>query len=230
MVAALAFKLAFMSQDAELPEAKMGQVQLVSLVAGAEPNGGPDEQEAMQKAHLAFLEGLWTDRKALVLGPIAEGGNLRGLVVLDVEKPELARDIMAKDPWVTSGALNIETQTWFMAKNYILKGPKFMDLTKVWFGTLTRPEGLQSVDEEQAKKLQEGHMANIVAMAKSGLLLIAGPIADGGALRGIFVFKDVPQNDIRKAVQNDPLIKQGRLKLTLKQWSVAKGSFLLGRD
>lgn len=73
-------------------------------------------------------------------------------------------------------------------------------------------------------------MANIMAMAQSRLLLLAGPIATPGPLRGIFIFKHAPRKEILEAVEKDPLIKGGRLKLELVEWHVPKGSFILEKD
>jgi len=211
----------------DLPEVKMGKGQLVFLV---EPDGQVpkvDHAESLQAGHLKNLEDLWSKRKALVLGPFAESGKRKGLVVLDVETAKEAHDILADDPWVKAGQLKIETHTWFFAKNYVLKGTKFMDLETFWFGTLERPKDVPKISDEEAKKIQEGHMANITAMAKSGALLIAGPMMEDGPLRGVFIFKDMDRAEIEKLTANDPAIKSGRLKMNLSKWMAQKGSFLL---
>lgn len=126
MLTTLALALT-LSQDQALPEAKMGQVQLVMLMAGKELNLSAEDESKHQADHLKGLQDLWSDRKALTLGPVEGEGKLRGLLVVDEEKPEAAEKLLANDAWVSSGALKLETKTWFMAKNYIVKAPKFMD-------------------------------------------------------------------------------------------------------
>lgn len=134
---------------------------------------------------------------------------------------------MADDPMVKSGELALETHTWFFAKNYIVKGAEFAKDGQYWFGRLDRASAnLPKLSEEEGNKLQDGHMANIIKMANEGALLIAGPLAEPTDFRGIFIFNDLPKADIDKLTAVDPLIKSGRLKLTLYKLRAPRGSFL----
>jgi uncharacterized protein len=78
----------------------------------------------------------------------------------------------------------------------------------------------QSTPETQ--KIQEGHMAHIGAMAKSGKLILAGPFSDGGDLRGMFVFKTSAE-EARQLAEQDPAVKSGRLALEWHPWYSAEG-------
>lgn len=78
----------------------------------------------------------------------------------------------------------------------------------------------QSTPETQ--KIQQGHMAHIGAMAKSGKLLLAGPFIDGGELRGMFVFK-TDAAEAKRLAEQDPAVKSGRLVLEWHAWYSAKG-------
>jgi uncharacterized protein YciI len=74
----------------------------------------------------------------------------------------------------------------------------------------------------ETKKLFEGHMANIEAMAKSGKLLIAGPMdadpADKTAVAGIFLF-DVPtKEEVVEMMKGDPAIEAKRLVPEVLTW------------
>ena len=74
----------------------------------------------------------------------------------------------------------------------------------------------------ETKKLFEGHMANIEAMAKTGKLLIAGPMdadpADKTAVAGIFLF-DVPtKEEVIALMQGDPAIAAKRLVPEVLTW------------
>ncbi|MBS1715026.1 MAG: hypothetical protein JST30_11895 [Armatimonadetes bacterium] len=223
----LPFLALSLSVQQDLPEVKMGKGQLVFLI---EPDGQwpkVGDPEELQAGHLKNLERLWSSRKALVVGPFAEPGKRKGLVVLDVETAKEAEEMLADDPWIKAGRLKLETHTWFFAKNYVKKGTAFMDLDDFWFGTLERPADVPKISDEEAKTVQAGHMANITSMAKSGALLIAGPMMEDGTLRGIFVFKDMERSKIDEMAAKDPAIKAGRLKLTLTKWKAQKGSFLL---
>jgi uncharacterized protein len=75
---------------------------------------------------------------------------------------------------------------------------------------------------EEAKRIQEGHMANIRRMAEAGRLIVAGP-TKGDDLRGIFIFKGGSMDEIQAMVNDDPAVKAGRLVVTLYPWYAAKG-------
>lgn len=230
MIATLLLPLLVATQDppkAELPPAQMTRGQLVFLV---EPETKPKiegDGAEQQLRHLEFLEGLWRSGKALLVGPFQNAGARKGLVLLDVQSPDEAKKLLADDPWVKAGQLTTECHTWFYAKNYVKKGEKFLDIHRLWFGTLERPAKAPEVSPEESAKIQEGHMANIKKMAESGALYIAGPFVEDTPLRGVFIFKNMERAEIEKLAAEDPAIKAGRLELKLVPWFTAKGSFLL---
>jgi uncharacterized protein len=78
----------------------------------------------------------------------------------------------------------------------------------------------QSTPETQ--KMQQAHMAHINAMAKTGKLILAGPFADSGPLRGMFVFKATAE-EAKELAEQDPTVKAGRLVLEWHPWYSAKG-------
>lgn len=69
--------------------------------------------------------------------------------------------------------------------------------------------------KEEAQRIQEGHMKNINKMAEEGILYIAGPFLEDANERGIFIFKDVDDEIIKSKLNDDPAIKEGRLKYIL---------------
>ena len=74
----------------------------------------------------------------------------------------------------------------------------------------------------ETKKMFEGHMANIEAMAASGKLLIAGPMdadpADKTAVAGIFLFDVKTKEEVVELMKNDPAIAAGRLQPEILSW------------
>ena len=71
---------------------------------------------------------------------------------------------------------------------------------------------------EEARTLQRAHMENINRMAAEGKLIIAGPFADDGPIRGIYVF-DVPTVAEAEALtKTDPAIQAGSLAMELHPW------------
>ena len=79
----------------------------------------------------------------------------------------------------------------------------------------------------ETKKLQEAHMAHIGAMAKTGKLILAGPLADAGDAAGIFVFDTASIDEARAWCDSDPAIAAGRFQVKLWKWYSAKGIGIL---
>lgn len=214
---------------AQPPKPEMKAIQLVFFVDGPKSDAGTKAQLAKTQAdHLAFLERLWKERKALLVGPLLDSRPYRGIVALDVPDGEAARKLLLEDPYIRSGALDLVVYQWFTAVNYILQGPKFLDLDTLWFGVLRRADAPPKIGDEEAKAIQEGHMANINAMHQAGYLLLAGPVSSKAdeKMRGIFIFKGAEKKRVEELAAKDPAIARGRLKLDLYRWMTAKGSFL----
>lgn len=78
-------------------------------------------------------------------------------------------------------------------------------------------------DPEKAEALQSGHMENIGRLVEEGKLILAGPIADKGDMRGIFLFDTESVEDARAWCDTDPAVIAGVLRVELKPWLSAKG-------
>jgi uncharacterized protein YciI len=223
---AMATCLAFTPAGAgEEPEYRMITYQFVMLMTGPEQAPlSPEESRRIQRAHLDHLQKLEDEGKMLLVGPIADGGPLRGIAVLTVESTEEARAIFDSDPWVKMGRLQAEIHPWWAADGIMRKVDDIMDHTSCYLGLLRRPAGAPDFSEEKLAALQEGHMANINKMADSGDLVIAGPMGDDGVLRGIFVFRTPEEERIREMVAQDPSIQAGRLEMDLYRWTIPSGS------
>jgi uncharacterized protein YciI len=66
-------------------------------------------------------------------------------------------------------------------------------------------------------------MANIGRMWEEGALVAAGPMLDGGDLRGIFIFRADSAAQVRALAARDPAIQSGRLVLDLHTWLAPPG-------
>ena len=97
---------------------------------------------------------------------------------------------------------------------------------KEYFFVMLKKGPVRNQDKETTDKLQEGHMANINQMAKDGKLAIAGPFGDEGDWRGIFIFKTKTMDEARMLVEQDPMIKAGRLSYEIHSWWTMKGAKL----
>lgn len=71
---------------------------------------------------------------------------------------------------------------------------------------------------EEAQKLQAAHRANINRLAAEGKLVLAGPFADDGDLRGIYIFDVTTVAEAEALTKTDPAIQAGQLAMELHPW------------
>lgn len=101
--------------------------------------------------------------------------------------------------------------------------PKY-EMTTYYFCLLTKGPNSGTGTREEAAAIQAGHMANIRRLAEAGKLIVAGPFADGGEWRGIFIFKCASLEEAQALVATDPAVQAGRLKAEIHPWLTAKGN------
>jgi uncharacterized protein YciI len=100
-------------------------------------------------------------------------------------------------------------------------GPKF-EMVKYYFCLLTRGAKTDATQEEVAAAMR-GHMANMEKLSAAGKLLVAGPFADKGDWRGIFILKCDTLEEANALVATDPAVVAGLLKAEIHPWMTAKG-------
>lgn len=185
-----------------------------------------EESQKKQAAHLAYLEQLWLkDKKAVLLGPVMNGKDVRGIVVLDCPADE-ARILMDKDPFVSGGHLKAEIRPLMAADGFLRMPPKFMDLAEYTLGFFHRPaKELEKLPADVASRLQNDHLLNNKSMADRGALVWAGPFLDGTSLRGLLVFRSTDREKLKEMLDGDPLVKAGRLVYELFPAYTSKGAF-----
>jgi uncharacterized protein YciI len=71
---------------------------------------------------------------------------------------------------------------------------------------------------DEAAKLQAAHRANINRLAAEGKLVLAGPFADDGDLRGIYIFDVATVAEAEALTKTDPAIQAGQLVMELHPW------------
>ncbi|MFM6975399.1 MAG: YciI family protein [Sphingobacteriaceae bacterium] len=97
---------------------------------------------------------------------------------------------------------------------------------KQYFFVMLSRGAYQDQDKETLRNLQNGHMAHMQQMANAGKLNIAGPFADNGQWRGIWIFKTESIEETKLLVEQDPMVKAGRLKYEIHPWWSQKGAKL----
>jgi uncharacterized protein YciI len=208
------------------PKWEMKTFQFVMLKKGKATGLTEAEEGKRQQAHLAYLEKLvMKDDKAVLVGPLTDNGDIRGIIVLNTSAEE-AKAIVAADPWASTGALVADIRPLMAADKVMQKPPKFMDLVPYTVGFYKRAKGdLPKLSEDEGKRLQAAHLANNEKMWKAGYLTWAGPFLDNTELRGLLIFNTVDRKKLEAMLNEDPLVKAGRLVYELHPGMTSKGVF-----
>lgn len=87
------------------------------------PNRNQDSVTAdrIQREHLLFLTRMYNEGHALMLGPITDDSEIRGITVYNTKTAEEAKRLAEQDPAVIAGRLIIEVHPWYTIKGAILK-------------------------------------------------------------------------------------------------------------
>lgn len=182
------------------------------------------ELAKLQQNHLAHIFSLIDSDKAAIVGPLLDNQEIRGIIVFNTDSIELARTWESVDPAIQAGRFSMQYTKWFADKG-IMKHPDTpIVFAKYYFGLLKKGPLWTPAETDEVKKIQEGHMANINAMAKMGKLVLAGPFIDGGDNRGVFMFKTESLEEAQTLCTHDPAVQAGRLIVELHPWMVTKGS------
>jgi uncharacterized protein YciI len=67
------------------------------------------------------------------------------------------------------------------------------------------------------------HLAHLRSMWVAGKMVIAGPLLDDGATRGLAIYKVGSIEEARALASDDPAVKAGRLAVEVHPWMVQKG-------
>lgn len=192
--------------------------------------GKTPEHEKLMAGHLAHLGKMAQTGKLVAAGPFLDGGDIAGILIFHGTSVDEATALASEDPAVKAGHLALEVHPWLGTKGI---GTRFAEMARakpveqmpmvtLQFAFLTRGASWTPERTPETEKIQAGHMAHIGRMADAGKLIVAGPFANGGQLRGIFIFKATAE-EARALAADDPAVKAGRLALDVRPWMVAEG-------
>jgi len=75
-----------------------------------------------------------------------------------------------------------------------------------------------SVDKVAQDSLFHGHMNNMIRLANSGSLVVAGPFGKNDVYRGLFILNVTNFEDAKKLLQTDPAIAAKLLEPEMYLW------------
>ena len=112
--------------------------------------------------------------------------------------------------------------TFINKKNADSTAPE--EMKKYWLVLLYRGT-TRSQDSITAAKIQQAHMNNIERLAAEGKIIMAGPMAGKGDLRGIFIMDGKDSTEIASHIKVDSAVVTGRLRFEIHPWWTAKGKY-----
>ena len=205
------------------PKYEMGTFYVCLLLKPSNSTGSQTPPHLLEN-HFKHVQGLVESGKAAIAGPFRDDARIAGLVVLNASSPEEARAMAQADPLVNKAGFSVEVLKWWAAKGIMKPPAQPFKQTTYYFCFLRRGAKWTAERTPETQKLQEAHMANINAMAKTGKLVIAGPFEKAGEYAGVFVFKVGSLDEAKALAESDPAVKAGRLRTDVHPWLVGEGS------
>jgi len=205
------------------PAHKMVQFHMALLKHGPKWSGEENpETRRLHQEHVNYVLSLLESGKAVIAGPLTDGGDIDGVFVFRAKSADEAKAWAEGDPSVASGFRLAEMHPWW-SEDIFGKPTKPMKLTQTFLAFLMRGEKWTPEKTPATEEIQKGHMANINRLAEMKKLIAAGPFGDDGRLRGIFVFRVGSLEEAKTLTATDPAIQAGRLAMDIHPWMVPEG-------
>jgi len=100
-----------------------------------------------------------------------------------------------------------------------------MDFDHFTIGLLILNPNAPKLTEEEAKVLQDAHMAHLAKLHDEGVLLAAGPLQGlpDQDVRGLEIYRGSP-DEVRAVADQDPAVRAGRFVHRFLPWMVPGGA------
>ena len=105
------------------PQWAMRTYVLVLIYRGPTKFESDEENDAMQRAHLANNARLHEEGKLILAGPFRDKTDLRGIFLFDSESVEEVAGWCNEDPGIRSGWLRVEIHPWYSARGITIVPP-----------------------------------------------------------------------------------------------------------
>lgn len=94
-------------------ERGMRQYVFVVLKTGKAKIADAEKVKQLQAGHMKTISRLAEEGKLVLAGPFIEGGEMRGLYVLNVKTIAEAEDLVKTDPSIREGLFDVEFTRWY---------------------------------------------------------------------------------------------------------------------
>jgi uncharacterized protein len=206
-------------------EHKMVKFQMAIMKKGPKWESTPETQRnQILHQHLRNVIALLQSGKAVAAGPFGGDSDVAGLFILRAASTDEAKGWVDLDPAVKAGLMVPEVHPW-LSEDIFGKATMPLELNTVYFAFLKKGPNRKDGDDKtpEVQELQKAHLANIMRLAETKKLVMAGPFDDNGDLRGVFVFRVESLKEAQDLAATDPMIKIDRLKIEMYPWQVPVG-------
>lgn len=205
------------------PQPKMVEFHMALLKHGPKWTAAESpETTRMHQQHVMYVMSLLNSGKAILAGPLTDGGDIDGVFVFRSASAAEAKAWAEADPSVAAGFRTAEMHPWW-SEDIFNKPSAPMKLTPMYLCFLVRGDKWTPETTPLTEEIQKGHMANIGRLAETKKLIAAGPFGDNGRLRGIFVFRVGSLAEAKELTASDPAVIAGRLAMEIHPWLVPEG-------
>lgn len=205
------------------PEHKLVEFHMALLKHGPKWTAAKNaDTKRLHEQHVEYVISLLDSGKAVIAGPLTDGGEIDGVFVFRAATADLAKAWAEADPLVASGFHIVEMHPWW-SEDIFGKPAQPLKLTQTFLAFLTRGDKWTPEKTPATEEIQKGHMANINKLAEMKKLVAAGPFGDNGQLRGIFVFRVASLEEAKALTATDPAVQAGRLAMHIHPWMVPEG-------
>jgi len=172
-----------------------------------------DDVSKMQKEHVDNLGVLGRQGRGLAAGPLGDDGFIRGVVVLSLTNASEIKDCFQPDPFVQNDILAVEAYRWLTDSTRFQKPFEPFKLAKHTLVVVKKGASYEVPRDPLTTATMLSLMPSLRSWAETGDLAASGPLVDAGDLVGILLL--IPENGetIRAALDADPAVKAGRLKV-----------------
>ncbi len=205
------------------PEHNLVQFHMALLKRGPKWSATESvETKRLQDQHVEYVTSLLDSGKAIIAGPLTDGGEIGEVFVFRASSAEEAKAWAEADPTVAAGVRIAEMHPWW-SEDIFSKPAQPLKLTQTFLAFLTRGEKWTPEKTPATEAIQKAHLANIGKLAEMKKLVAAGPFGDNGRLRGIFVFRVASLEEAKALTATDPAVQAGRLAMEIHPWMVPEG-------
>lgn len=95
------------------------------------------------------------------------------------------------------------------------------DMTTVYLVFLIRGPNWTAEESKERDRLQIKHLAHLKKLKDDGQIIMVGPCADEGNLRGVCLYRVASLEEAKALAEADPAVQAGRLAVEVHPWWVS---------